>query len=121
MAVAPVCSRRAREQAHPPLDPRLGLAARGVAPRRRHDPRVGSRWDEAIEASGEDEWVALAVETKGSSFAVGSGTYPEQALTDLVDRLLRDAGETRTGSRLREGMVSNLTVAQAPLEAARVS
>ena len=31
--------------------------------------------------------VALAVETKRSGFAIGSGTYPEQALADLADRL----------------------------------
>ena len=48
---------------------------------------VASKWSDTIEPSGEDEWVALAVETKRSAFAIGSGTYPEQALTDLVDKL----------------------------------
>ena len=48
---------------------------------------VASKWSATIEPSGEDEWVALALETKGSRFAVGSGTYPEQALTDLADKL----------------------------------
>jgi hypothetical protein len=35
----------------------------------------------------------LALETKGSGVVVGSGTYPEQALTDLADRLLRVRGD----------------------------
>ena len=39
---------------------------------------VASKWSDTIEPSGEDEWVALAVETKRSSFAVGSGTYPRE-------------------------------------------
>ena len=56
---------------------------------------VASQWSATIEPSGEDEWVALALETKGSRFAVGSGTYPEQALTDLADTLLRMRGDPK--------------------------
>ena len=83
----------AGRQAHSALDPRLGLAAGAVASCRRNDPQVASQWSATIEPSGEDEWVALALETKGSRFAVGSGTYPEQALTDLADTLLRMRGD----------------------------
>jgi hypothetical protein len=54
---------------------------------------VASKWSAAIEPSGEDERVVLALETKGSRFAVGSGTYPEQALTDLADKLLQMRGD----------------------------
>ena len=54
---------------------------------------VASKWSPTIEPAADDEWVALALETKGPRFAVGSGTYPEHALTDLVDRLRQVRGD----------------------------
>ena len=94
IVAAPVCSASCRTASSPASPIRasaslpVGWHLAGVMTR-----DVGSKWSDTIEPSGEDEWVALAVETKRSSFAIGSGTYPEQALTDLADKLRGVGGD----------------------------
>jgi hypothetical protein len=74
-----------RASASLPLGWRLdGVMARDVA----------SQWAPTGTAVGEDEWVALALETGGSRSAIGSGTSPEQALANLAEQLRQMRADT---------------------------
>ena len=53
---------------------------------------IVSEWVPAGSATGEDEWVALALEAGGPGSAIGTGTSPEQALANLAERLRQMRG-----------------------------
>ena len=57
---------------------------------------IASRWT----PTGEDEWVALALEADGPGSAVGTGTSPEQALANLAEQLRQMRGSPNGLRRL---------------------
>ena len=65
----------------------LGWQLAGVMRR-----EIASQWVPAGDATGEDEWVALALEADGPGSAIGTGTSPEQALANLAERLRQMRG-----------------------------
>jgi hypothetical protein len=53
---------------------------------------IATQWVAAGSATGEDEWVALALEADGPGSAIGTGTSPEQALANLAEQLRQMRG-----------------------------
>ena len=53
---------------------------------------IATQWLPTGSATGEDEWVALALETDGPGSAIGTGTSPEQALANLAEQLRQMRG-----------------------------
>jgi hypothetical protein len=53
---------------------------------------IASQGVTAGSVTGEDEWVALALEADGPGSATGTGTSPEQALANLAEQLRQMRG-----------------------------
>jgi hypothetical protein len=53
---------------------------------------IATQWVPPGSETGDDEWVALALEADGPGSAVGTGTSPEQALATLAQQLRQMRG-----------------------------
>jgi hypothetical protein len=54
--------------------------------------QIATQWAPIGNETAEDEWVGLALQTKGPGATIGAGTSPEQALANLAQQLRQIAG-----------------------------